>query len=78
MNLPVRFSPLAAGSHESVIVVSINERKANGAVDALEEAARMGGGMHVKVARLRLFGTAVASEAPGEAYVPVVVKQKHD
>ena len=78
VNLPVRFSPLAAGSHESVIVVSINERKANGAVDALEEAAHMGGGMHVKVARLRLFGTAVASEAPGEAYVPVVVKHKHD
>ena len=74
VNLPVRFSPLAAGSHEGEITVSINER--SGAADLLEAAAHQGGGMHVKVARLQLFGTAVDNNStPREA---TTMKKKED
>ena len=61
-------------------MVSINDRKETSAV---EEAESHGGGsIHVRVARLRLLGTAVEEDSPRDAHGstmhPVMVKEKYD
>ena len=66
VNLPIRFSPLAAGVHEGIINVAIEEREGQEevAVEEKDEDKEMknggcGVGAGVEVAALRLLATSV-------------------